>query len=976
MRAALLLFFILVWLGIKAQETQRCRITNYNSNEGLSGSVIKDITSDKNRFIWMISDNHLQYFDGQTFHILHTGRGIHEVPGKIFQSLYSSPNGEVWVFYQGGISVYNPSTHSFRHSPPNSAFARQTITHVSNPEGDLVINAGEDYFKINLLTKQISKLPIQRKGLPLENSNPRSAGNFEFQDQTLHYFSAVDSTIQPVIVPLQKSLVFPIEADTNTLLIFRPESVSVFDLRQKKEKVRIPYPFSLHEKVYKLPQDAIQDGEGKFWVILDNQVWQLDLNRKAFTKALVNLKGEGFIKKGYCKKMYLDSQKNLWVSTNLNGLFRVNLEPQNFTLFSTPGEDNNFVKCFLVDKKANRVLCGTYGSGIKIYDSTGTFLNEIKLKKSDIVTSMVQAGDWQCIVLLYGYNSPFLLNYKNNTFKKLPFINLSKWDFNSGYYAELIPVGNNNFYYETNLGPLKFSFQNNTLHIDTFVTGTKLPLPPERPLSCKGQDLAPFFGEHFIRSCLGKAGLSEIGANIILPLNDAVVLGTAKGVFVFNKQTKLLRFYGMREGLPDEVIYGLLGDGEGNIWCSHNLGLSRISPQGEIQNYSREDGLQDNEFNFCAALSTPEGQLYFAGINGLNSFYPRHLNQNSHKLALRVTHIRVNETNLYDDTAYWNIKKLDLPVSRNRIQLTLSAIGNLPSGAYQYQYRITGLESSWHKLYHTNELKLALSPGAYIIEIAAFEKSNPATISYQTLSININNPFYLRGWFMAGLLAASGILVWLLTKWFNHRKYQRRLQMQQALDEERLRISRDLHDNIGAYTTALLANTDRLEGENNIGETTGRIRKNAQQILTSLRNTIWILNTQKVTVESLHENIKNYCFKLLQNFEGISFKVEEEIVINANLTSGDALHLNNLIQEAVQNVVKHSRAKNMTYRMQCRDSLVVEIEDDGAGFDTETVQSGYGLKNMRWRAQQAGAEFTIQSSPGSGTRLTIQKKCS
>ena len=114
----------------------------------------------------------------------------------------------------------------------------------------------------------------------------------------------------------------------------------------------------------------------------------------------------------------------------------------------------------------------------------------------------------------------------------------------------------------------------------------------------------------------------------------------------------------------------------------------------------------------------------------------------------------------------------------------------------------------------------------------------------------------------------------------------------------------------------------------------------------------------------------------MQNFEGISFKVEEEIVINANLTSGDALHLNNLIQEAVQNVVKHSRAKNMTYRMQCRDSLVVEIEDDGAGFDTETVQSGYGLKNMRWRAQQAGAEFTIQSSPGSGTRLTIQKKCS
>lgn len=976
MKFAITVFLCFLIAGIHAQEIQRCKVTRYKSEEGLPGQIIKSITADENGFIWMVSENHLQYFDGSTFHILPMGHGIHEIPGKIFQSVYHSPEKEVWIFYTGGFSVYAPKTHSFCHSPGYITFNHRPLNHITNLPNEIIIHNGSSYFSINRHTKSISALKQGKGGAVTGNSYSKTGKAFEVAGDKIFPVSFLPSTpgLQPI--NFAGNYIYPFETETNKLLVFTTDAVWVVDSGSNEIKSRIDYPINLKDKAYKLPQSVVPGKKETYLVSLDNQVWELDLKTLSFTRTFTNLNGENPIKKGYCKNMFLDNQNNLWVSTNLNGLLRFNLDEKYFKLYATGGEENNFIKCFLVDEKANRVISGTYGNGILVYNSMGKLLKKVTLSNQTIVTTISKVGEQKCIFLLYGHYSPYLFDYKNYTYKKLPIINHTSWQFSTGYYSELIPLGNNNFYFEVLGSPLLITFKNDTLFINPFPSHNPPGLPAPKLIPSKYLSLDPFFGKNYIANCLSKFGMEEIGSNCVYPIGNRVIFGTVKGIFIFSKNGKFIRQYGVQNGLPDEMIYALLVDRAGNIWCSHNLGLSCILPNGEIKNFSKSDGLQDNEFNYGAAFATTDGQLFFGGINGISSFYPQLLNNINPVPNLLITKIRVNETDFAGDTAYWSYKSLELPHSQNRIQLKLSAVGSNPASAYYYQYRIKEINQEWKNLKNSQEINLALPPGTYTIEAAASENFNRALKAQLLFTITVNSPVYLRWWFIASSLVVIMVILWLLAKYFNQKKYRQKLRMQQTISKERHRISRDLHDNIGAYTTALLANTDKLEKETSKNEVVSRIRKNAQQILASLRNTIWILNNNNIQISELNDNFKNYCFKVLQNFEQITLEVEEDITMNLPVSSSDALHLNNLMQEAVQNIIKHSNAHNISYIIRCNGSLYIEISDDGIGYIPETATKGYGLENMQWRAKEAGAQLNISSYPGRGTTIAITKKCS
>lgn len=977
MRNTLTLLLFLFSLLANAQETQRCQVTHYNTNNGLAGPVINSITSDAHGFIWMVSENHLQYFDGNSFHILPLGRGIHEIPGKVFNSVYCSPEKEIWIFYIGGFSVYQSTTHSFWHSPEVEPFKNQQIKHITNYQGDIVVSAGEKIFFINRITKKSRLIPGLIPSEVYESSHSVSGTIFKNRNGLIYYSTVSNPQLQVPTISDENKRLLPVEAGEDKFLLFGEEAVAIVDTKTRQVQKKVIYPVSLTQSAIKMPQSVIP-GKTKttLWVTLDGQVWEFDMLKQAFTKTLANLDGTPLIKNGYCKKLYLDNNNNLWISTNLKGLLRVNLNPNQFKLYAAPQDENNFVKCFLINKLENRVICGTYGNGILIYDSTGTLLKKIALKKTDIVTSIVQADNGCCIVLLYGYNNPFLLNYHTYNFNKLALNDRNNWLFSSPYYSEIVPLGNNEYYYETSGYPVLLSLKNNILSIDSIPTSRQLKMPEHRLILARSFSLNRFYGENFMQTSLRKLMVDELGINCVFAAGDSIIFGTAKGVFLFNSQGAYLGSYGVQHGLRDEYIYATLVDEKGNIWCSHNLGLSRISINGAIQNYVKEDGLQDNEFNMGAAFAASDGELFFGGTNGLNSFYPKQQSGNRQKPKLLITKIGVNEKDLYGDTAYWSIQKLKLPLSQNRVKLTLTALGNIPSSAYQFYYRVKEEGKSWNKLNSLNEINLALPPGTYHIEAAAMEKSNPFPNSQLEFTIIIKNPFYYEWWFYAAGLVLALLLAWLLFKWFNHRKFKQKMQMQDNLLQERHRISRDLHDNIGAYTTALLANADKLEYNSNKTDVAELIRKNAKQILSNLRNTIWILNNQHLSVLQLHENFKNYCFKILQNFENISLEIEEHIETDARISPDDALHLNNLLQEIIQNVVKHSHAGKIKYEISCKDELLIHIKDDGTGFDPKTAAEGYGLKNMYWRAEQANAVIKVNSRPGHGTSISIAKKCS
>ena len=234
---------------------------------------------------------------------------------------------------------------------------------------------------------------------------------------------------------------------------------------------------------------------------------------------------------------------------------------------------------------------------------------------------------------------------------------------------------------------------------------------------------------------------------------------------------------------------------------------------------------------------------------------------------------------------------------------------------------------------------------------------------------------------LAAVLLVTGLLIYNFYRQNKLKHQLDRVKLQQenekaiaaAEQKERLRISRDLHDNMGAYTSALLANIEKLKIKNIDTPELEKMQDNANHILSSLRETIWILNNKEVTLIEFNDGFKNYCFKVLQNFEDINFNAEENILVNKKLPAATAIHLNNILQEALQNSIKHSKATIINYNLKCDSKLEITISDNGTGFAMDKTQKGNGLDNMEWRAREAGVALHYESQPGVGTSVEIKE---
>lgn len=209
------------------------------------------------------------------------------------------------------------------------------------------------------------------------------------------------------------------------------------------------------------------------------------------------------------------------------------------------------------------------------------------------------------------------------------------------------------------------------------------------------------------------------------------------------------------------------------------------------------------------------------------------------------------------------------------------------------------------------------------------------------------------------------------------REQQIRLQTEVATarDMERRRISRDLHDNLGAQMTYMISMLDKAaetEGETKL---VPALRDTAGQAIMTLRETVWAINRSEISVENFSDKFKQYAFKLVEYLPQLSISVKEDITENHILSPSTALNLYRLCQEAFSNAVKHAAATEIrvNIRSDAQHVFYFSVVDNGKGFDPEKdhKEGHYGLENMRYRAEEAGAKFTILSEPGKGSTVEV-----
>jgi signal transduction histidine kinase len=206
-----------------------------------------------------------------------------------------------------------------------------------------------------------------------------------------------------------------------------------------------------------------------------------------------------------------------------------------------------------------------------------------------------------------------------------------------------------------------------------------------------------------------------------------------------------------------------------------------------------------------------------------------------------------------------------------------------------------------------------------------------------------------------------------------------KIETQNRLQEQRLRISRDLHDNIGAQLTFIISSLDNLKYGFKLPEKLSEKLKNISEFTTTtiyeLRDTIWAMNKNEISLEDLQLRISNFIEKADLASNNVQFKYTTNAtdLENLKLSSVQGMNVYRIIQEAINNAIKYAHAKTISVGFNYNENqLNVDVIDDGKGFDLKNKQLGNGIHNMKKRAQEINGELAIVSNENEGTRIQLQ----
>lgn len=255
---------------------------------------------------------------------------------------------------------------------------------------------------------------------------------------------------------------------------------------------------------------------------------------------------------------------------------------------------------------------------------------------------------------------------------------------------------------------------------------------------------------------------------------------------------------------------------------------------------------------------------------------------------------------------------------------------------------------------------------------------SPQSVQRQ-LDFIVLQPWWRNPWVWIGSCGTLGLLLWLGGRAIIEKRLRQqlaRIEQEHMIERERLRIARDLHDDLGARLThiSLVSGLAENEPDNTSArESFQRISSMARELVAALYQTVWTVNPEHDHLESL----VNYICQLTQNLcetARIRCRIHScEVPSQRRVTSETRHNVTLAVKEALHNAIKHAGAAEITVRMEFADPrLRISITDDGRGFDSAAVAAGNGLVNMRRRMALIGGTLSLESAPGKGTQVHFE----
>jgi signal transduction histidine kinase len=459
-------------------------------------------------------------------------------------------------------------------------------------------------------------------------------------------------------------------------------------------------------------------------------------------------------------------------------------------------------------------------------------------------------------------------------------------------------------------------------------------------------------------------------------------LATLGGLWSFEPKTRIFSHFTIKDGLASDFARCVEEDDHGRLWIGTGNGLSRFDPRTkQFKNYDTGDGLQGSEFDFGCKLRS--GELCFGGPDGFTMFHPDSIRENAHVPSIVITGFRKFEKPVNIHQAMGRSGTIELSYKEDVFSFEFAALDFVRPEKNQYAYKLEGFDRDWvycgtrRSATYTN-----LDGGEYVFRVKGSNNDGVWNEEGTSIAAIITPPFWATWWFRTVFFVTITGLIGGGVRYIAVRKLQRRvraLEQQRALERERLRISRDMHDEVGANLTEIAILSELVkrdiqkpkEAETNVQ----KISEKARELIDNIGEIIWAINPRNDQLDNLTSYLREFAseyFEMASMNCRFDFPAE---MPSRQLSAEVRRNIFLTMKEAINNAVKHSGATSA--QLSCRASdyeVEFSIQDNGRGLVIENLSGqGNGLVNMKKRIEEISGNFLIESQPGNGTtiRLTV-----
>jgi signal transduction histidine kinase len=472
--------------------------------------------------------------------------------------------------------------------------------------------------------------------------------------------------------------------------------------------------------------------------------------------------------------------------------------------------------------------------------------------------------------------------------------------------------------------------------------------------------------------------------------DHALWIGTYGGGLYRLKEGKISSV-SKSNGLFDDVIFAILDDSLGSFWMSCNRGIFSASKRdlndvadGKASTLTCEvfglnQGLRSVECNGGsqpAAVRTRDGRLLFPTIKGLVAIDPAQTRPGTAAVAVRLEELRVDA----DRYSLSGVHRL--PPGMRTIDFHYTALGADDPAHLQFRYRLDGFENQMVDAGNQRSARYTnVPPGTYTFSVMVRAPGGTWGAPVTSAAVIVPPLIYETWWFrlLSGLLLAGAVgMLFLSVSVRKARRQIEELERDHALERERSRIARDMHDEIGASLTQISILSDLLGSNLRSPETAEpflrRISSTARDVVGSLDEIVWFINPRHDSLESLLLYIREYVADYLDPLD-IECAFAFPKTVPASVLAADVRrNIFLAVKEAVTNIAKHSGATAVTVTASVENGVLqVAITDNGRGLVSPSASpTEDGLKNMEKRLRDIGGDLLLRGQDGAGTSVTLR----